>query len=151
MRSRRGVAVAVAVAVAFFVLFFASTGVAQQAGTGGGRLRVGARQARFSRAATSSSSPSLRRGTRQTARFYCNNEVLQARSGGNDFIVNLKPGYEVEEVVGSLGTYPENLQRFETLGNMFAATLSQGDVISLLRNEAVDYVECDAKVSIGRK
>ena len=62
--------------------------------------------------------------------------------------MSLKGGYDLDLVIDSLERVPENLQTFHKL-DMFSATLSQGDVLALLRNEAVDYVECDAKVSVG--
>ena len=81
-----------------------------------------------------------------SARFNCNGGL--ARDARNDFIVSLKGGYDLDLVIDSLERVPENLQAFHQL-DMFSATLSQGDVLALLRNEAVDYVECDAKVSVG--
>ena len=41
----------------------------------------------------------------------------------NDYIVGVKKYYNVDRVLDSLDEIPKNLQRFELLGNMFAATL----------------------------
>ena len=75
--------------------------------------------------------------------------VSSSRSAA-DHIVGVRPGYDVDSVLQSLETYPANVRRFDSLGNMFAATLTYADVISLMRNAAVEYVECDARVSVGK-
>jgi hypothetical protein len=90
-------------------------------------------------------------------KFHCSDVAVQAmvrranENGAimNDYIVGVKKYYNVDRVLDSLDEIPKNLQRFELLGNMFAATLGPKEVSKLLTNEGVEYVECDATVSIG--
>ena len=76
-------------------------------------------------------------------KYHCNGPPT------GDYIVGLTREASVDRVVGSLQAYPRNLQKFDVLGNMFAATLSPQDVMQLLDYDVVEYVECDAKVSLG--
>ena len=90
-------------------------------------------------------------------KFHCSDEAVEAmvrranENGAimNDYIVGVKKYYNVDRVLDTLDAIPKNLQRFELLGNMFAATLEPKDVSKLLTNEGVEYVECDARVSLG--
>ena len=87
-------------------------------------------------------------------KYHCYDGRAQVRSVDDlpvkqDYIVGVKKGSNIDKVLGSLNRVPDNLQRFELVGNLFSATLSQPDVILLLNHEGVEYVECDAKVSLG--
>ena len=134
----------------FVVVLAAAFAASARAGHGLRRLHQSSAEERLARQRQrmKEADEALRR---RQARFFCNQrlKVMDAETK-NDFIVSVESGYDLDTVLATLETLPENLQRFEMLG-MFAATLAQGDVVQLLRTPGVAYVECDAPVTLVRQ
>ena len=67
----------------------------------------------------------------------------------SSYMVGVVGDEHLDEVVALLEPPPDDLYRFDSLGDMFTATLERKQVIELVNHPSVAFIECDTPVQAG--